>query len=176
MIALACYRRHPGRVASLLLADTYRGGGTLPEPERSQRLARRLEVTESLSPAQLARERAPALFTAGADAALLAEARSIMAEIHPVGYRQAAIALANADETATLPRIAVPTLVLCGDQDGVLPLPESETLAREIPCGAARRHPERRPRQQPGTAGRLQRRRAVLPRGPAGRGERTRLK
>ena len=64
---------------------------------------------------------------------LLAEAQSIMAEIHPTGYRQAAIALANADETAVLPRIAVPTLVLCGDQDGVLPLPESETLAREIP-------------------------------------------
>ena len=39
----------------------------------------------------------------------------------------------NADETATLARIAVPTLVLCGEQDGVLPLPESETLAREIP-------------------------------------------
>jgi pimeloyl-ACP methyl ester carboxylesterase len=133
VIALACYRRHPGRVTSLLLADTYRGGGTLPEPERSRRLARRLEVTESLSPAQLARERTPALFTAGADPALLSEAQSIMAEIHPAGYRQAAIALANADETALLPRIAVPTLVLCGDQDGVLPLPESETLAREIP-------------------------------------------
>jgi pimeloyl-ACP methyl ester carboxylesterase len=133
VIALACYRRHPGRVASLLLADTYRGGGTLPEPERSQRLARRLEATAALSPAEIARERAPALFTVGADAALLADARSIMAEIHPAGYRQAAIALANADESALLARIAVPTLVLCGDQDGVLPLPESETLAREIP-------------------------------------------
>jgi pimeloyl-ACP methyl ester carboxylesterase len=133
VIALAAYRRHPARIETLLLADTYRGGGTLPEPERSSRLARRLEATERLTPAQLARERTPALFTADADAATLAETESILAEIHPAGYRQAAIALAHADESAVLSRIAVPTLVLCGDQDGVLSLPESETLAREIP-------------------------------------------
>ncbi|SRR5579884_935030 len=133
VIALAAYRRHPARVETLLLADTYRGGGTLPEPERSARLARRLAVTEGLTPAELARQRTPALFTAGVDAATRAEAEAIMAAIHPAGYRQAAIALAHADESAVLPRIAVPTLVLSGDQDGVLPLPESETLARAIP-------------------------------------------
>ena len=133
VIALAAYRRHPARVETLLLADTYRGGGTLPPDERDRRLAARLAVTDGLSPVQLARERAPALFAPGADPSLIAEAESIMAEVHPAGYRQAAIALAHADETDTLPRIAVPTLVLCGEQDGVLPLPESEHLARAIP-------------------------------------------
>src|SRR5919202_679034 len=102
VIALAAYRRHPDRIETLLLADTYRGGGTLPEPERSNRLARRLESTERLTPAQLARERTPALFTPAVAAATRAEAESIMAEIHPAGYRQAAIALAHADESAVL--------------------------------------------------------------------------
>ena len=128
VLALEFYRRHPGRVLSLVLADTYCGGGTLPEPERSARLARRLAAAEAPTLVALARARAPELFSAQADPALVRETEAIMAEIPPVGYRQRATALAHADLRAVLPRVAVPTLVLWGDRDTVLPLAESEAL------------------------------------------------
>jgi pimeloyl-ACP methyl ester carboxylesterase len=128
VLALEFYRLYPDRVSTLVLADTYCGGGTLPEPERSARLARRLAAAEAPTLAALARARAPELFSAQADAALVQEAEAIMAAIPPAGYRQRATALAHTDLRAVLPRVAVPTLVLWGDQDTVLPLAESEVL------------------------------------------------
>ncbi|HLH23695.1 MAG TPA: alpha/beta fold hydrolase [Chloroflexota bacterium] len=128
VLALEFYGRHPARVRSLVLADTYRGGGTMPEPERSARLARRLAASEGRDLADMARERAPQLFSPHADPALVREAAATMAAIPPAGYRQRAIALAHADTSAVLPHVAVPTLVIWGDQDSVLPCADSEAL------------------------------------------------
>ena len=55
-----------------------------------------------------------------------------MAGIPPGGYRQRAVALAHADESAVLPRVAVPTLVIWGDADSVLPRTDSEALQQGI--------------------------------------------
>ena len=41
---------------------------------------------------------------------MIAEAESIMSEVHPDGYRFAAKAFAETDERDLLPRIAVPAL------------------------------------------------------------------
>lgn len=56
----------------------------------------------------------------------------MLAQIHPVGYRSAAIAIARADVRDVLPRIAVPTLVLCGELDRVVPPTVGTRLAGEI--------------------------------------------
>jgi pimeloyl-ACP methyl ester carboxylesterase len=133
VLALEFYRRAPERVQSLVLADSYCGGGTLPEPERSQRLARRLAAAEAPSLAALARARAPELFSAVAPRELVADAEAIMAAIPPAGYRQRAIALAHADVSAVLPTVRVPALVVWGDQDTVLPREESDKLQQGIP-------------------------------------------
>ena len=45
-----------------------------------------------------------------------------MAEVRPAGYRAAAIALGATDLTQQLQTIRVPTLVIHGDQDAVVPL------------------------------------------------------
>ncbi|HEY7066178.1 MAG TPA: alpha/beta fold hydrolase [Chloroflexota bacterium] len=132
VLALEFYGRHPGRVRSLVLADTYRGGGTMPEPERSKRLARRLAAAEAPTLAAMARERAPQLFSAGADPALVRDAERTMATIPPAAYRQRATALAHADTSAVLARVAVPTLVVWGDLDTVLPRADSELLRDQI--------------------------------------------
>ena len=58
VLALALYARQPDWVRTLVLADTYRGGGTMPEPERSERLARRLAASDGGNLAAMARERA----------------------------------------------------------------------------------------------------------------------
>ena len=80
----------------------------------------------------MARERAPQLFSPHVAPALLREAEATMAAIPPGGYRQRAVALAHADESAVLPRVAVPTLVIWGDADSVLPRTDSETLQQGI--------------------------------------------
>jgi pimeloyl-ACP methyl ester carboxylesterase len=132
VLALEFYGRHAQRVRTLVLADTYRGGGTMPEPERSERLARRLAASEGGDLAAMAQERAPQLFSPHAEPALLQEAAATMAAIPPRGYRQRAIALAHADTSAVLPRIKVPTLVVWGDADTVLPQSDSLALQEGI--------------------------------------------
>ena len=69
----------------------------------------------------MAHERAPQLFSPQAAPTLLREAQVTMAAIPPGASRQRAIALAHANGRALLPRLAVPTLVIWGDADTVLP-------------------------------------------------------
>jgi len=56
----------------------------------------------------------------------------MLAQIHPAGYRSAAIAISRADVRDVLPRIAVPTLVLCGELDRVVPPSVGTRLVGEI--------------------------------------------
>jgi 3-oxoadipate enol-lactonase len=123
-------------VLSLILADTNAGGGGLPEPERSERVRRRIEAIDRLTPRQLAHARAPQLVRPDAPTALVAEVEDIMAEVRPAGYRAAALALGATDLRSLLARIAVPTLVVHGSDDGVVPVAIGRELADAIP-GAA---------------------------------------
>jgi pimeloyl-ACP methyl ester carboxylesterase len=83
-------------------------------------------------PAGLARQRTPVLLSPDAPPHVIAEAESIMAEIHPEGYRMAAQALAQTDERDLLPRIDVPTLILWGECDTVASREDVEVLANNI--------------------------------------------
>ncbi len=82
------------------------------------------------------------------------ERRAVLLEIDPIGFRAACMALIDADLVADLPRLAVPTLVICGELDQATP-PELNRLiaakvagARytELPrCGHCPRSSTRRP-------------------------------
>jgi 3-oxoadipate enol-lactonase len=127
VIAQLVYHRHPTRVTSLILVDTT-AGGTSPE-----RLQQRLDGIDRLGARKLAEQRAPQLVTAAATRALVVELTEIMAEVRPAGYRYAAIALAETDLQKLLPRIAVPTLVIHGENDTVVPLETGRWLAELVP-------------------------------------------
>ncbi len=133
VIAQEFYRLYPDRVLALVLADTNSGGGSRPEPERRARLEARLRALDTLTPAQLAAERAPALLSPGAAEELKLEVISMVAQIHPAGYRQAALALDAADTRAVLPQIKVPSLVLWGEHDNITPRAEAENIYQAIP-------------------------------------------
>ncbi len=124
---------YPARLSALVLADTNTGGGARPPDERKARLDARLKAIETLTPREIARQRAPALLSPQAPPALLAEVEDMIARLHPVGYRQAAIALDGADTRPVLAQIAVPTLVLWGEHDSITPRPEAQTLYEGIP-------------------------------------------
>jgi pimeloyl-ACP methyl ester carboxylesterase len=132
VIAQVVYHRHPLRVRSLILADTNTGGGGLPEPERSARVQGRLEALERLGPRGMAEARAPVLLRSDAPADLRAEVTEIMAEVRPAGYRAAAIALGQTDVSSLLSRINVPTLVIHGAQDRVVPVETGRMLTNSI--------------------------------------------
>ena len=130
VIAQEFYRHYPQRVRSLILADTNAGQGALDEEERQRRLDQRL--AGAAEPSGLARQRTPALLAPDASPEVVAEAESIMAEIHPEGYRMAAQALAQTDERDLLPRIEVPTLIVWGECDTVATRADVEVLASNI--------------------------------------------
>jgi 3-oxoadipate enol-lactonase len=125
VIAQLLYHRHPERTASLILCDT--------TAERSQRVQQRIEAIDTLTPRQLAEQRAPQLVRPDAPPELIAELTDIMAEVRPAGYRNAALALGETDLTELLGQISVPTLVVHGEDDGVVPLSVGKALARAIP-------------------------------------------
>jgi pimeloyl-ACP methyl ester carboxylesterase len=134
VVAQLVYHRHRTRVQSLILADTNTGGGGLPEPERSNRVRQRLDALEQLGSRGMASVRAPALLRPDAPPDLLLEVIEIMAEVRPGGYRAAAIALGETDLTPLLGEIGVPTLVIHGEQDAIVPPETGRILADSIPA------------------------------------------
>lgn len=136
VLAQEFYRRHPDRVLALVLSDTNTGGGARPPAERQARLEGRLKALAELSLEEMARQRAPNLLSSEPAPGLVAEVEAMMRELHPAGYRSMVLAQDAADTREVLPTIAVPTLVMWGEQDRVTPRPEAEFLRENIP-GAA---------------------------------------
>jgi pimeloyl-ACP methyl ester carboxylesterase len=71
----------------------------------------------SRSPQEVARRWVPEFFTSAASDQLLTEMSAVVADFHPVGFRQMAKSLADEDTTGLLPKIEVPTLLIWGDDD-----------------------------------------------------------
>src|SRR5262249_21052483 len=118
---------------SLILASAYAGwAGSLP-PEaveaRKQRVLRALD----LPPEQWAREWSPSMLSAAAPAALTDEVVAALAAFHPAGQRVIIRAFGDQDLRDVLPHIAVPTLLLYGDQDVRSPVSVGEDLHAQIP-------------------------------------------
>jgi pimeloyl-ACP methyl ester carboxylesterase len=135
-LALELYRRHPDRPASLILASAYAGwAGSLLPDEVADRL------TGILAAADLPREEIlqgwSRLLTSAASPALVDELWAIWADnagtVHPAGYRAIAHSMAEADLRDVLPRIDVPTLLLCGELDERSPMRVAAVLHAAIP-------------------------------------------
>ena len=132
-IALELYRRHPGLPRSLVLASAYAGwAGSLPDGVASQRLAQALRLAD-LPSARLVDELMPTLFTEAAPRELVADFAAGLAEFHPAGLRATSRAFATADLRDILPGIAVPTLLLYGDEDVRAPMDVALALHATIP-------------------------------------------
>jgi pimeloyl-ACP methyl ester carboxylesterase len=124
---------HEDRVRSLVLADTYAGWtGSLG----AEAAARRLEasiVDAELPPAAFAERLIGSMFGPTPSAEALSAMRVILGDRHPQAFREMATALARADTRDLLPRIAVPTLLVWGDQDGRSPIAVGRAFEAAIP-------------------------------------------
>jgi 3-oxoadipate enol-lactonase len=122
---------HPELVLSLTLADSSRGSGRSPDAGR--RMRERLTRLSALGPEAFARERGPTLLSPRADEAVREAVIASMSRVRMPGYGYAAAAMAETDHTDILKSIAVPTLVLVGEDDQVTGVEEARALAAGIP-------------------------------------------
>ncbi|GAA4029584.1 alpha/beta hydrolase [Sphingomonas rosea] len=128
VIAIAMHALAPGRIASLVLADTF-----AVHPEGRAIYDRSLAGAASLGMSGLAETRAGALLAEPADPAIRAGVIETMSRIDPAAYGIAAEAVWLADQRAEARAIAVPTLILYGSEDRITPPALSEELKTLIP-------------------------------------------
>lgn len=133
-IALAFARLVPERLRALLLLSTRAGSDSAEgKTNRDKTIAAVKEqgaaaVTESMFPKLLA----PETYATKPQAA--AELQEIMRAASPEGIIAALEAMRDRpDSTSWLGRIGVPTLIVHGKQDSVIPYREAETMAKAIP-------------------------------------------
>jgi pimeloyl-ACP methyl ester carboxylesterase len=131
-VSFAFLRQYPEMVRGLILVGTKSGNDT-PEAAAGRRAtaekvqAKGIEVViEAMAPKMLAAD--------NHDRAMAEEVRGFMTPSKPAGVIGALLGMAERpDATAELARISVPTLVVSGADDTLIPPTESEKLAQVIP-------------------------------------------
>jgi 3-oxoadipate enol-lactonase len=131
--ALALVRRYADRLKGLVLADTRAGADSV---EARAARAAQADTVRKRGSAAIADAVLPKLLgetTHQQRPELVARLRETIAANPPRGIADALAGLAaRADSAPTLREIRVPTLVVCGAEDAITPLAESEALVRGI--------------------------------------------
>ncbi len=131
-LALELAVRHPAIPRSLVPADGYAGwSGSFPLEVVAERLSQSLSDLQ-MPPEQVVAKWIPGFISTSAPPWVIAEAEAIIADFDPDGMRVMIHALAEADLRDALPRIAVPTLLIWGEEDARSPLSVAEDLHSRI--------------------------------------------
>ncbi|TCO45491.1 pimeloyl-ACP methyl ester carboxylesterase [Kribbella antiqua] len=133
-LAIAVWQRHPELVRSLVLAGAYAGWkGSLP-PDEVEARVRRIRAEAERPPAEWMDGYLPSFFAGPVPAEATQLIRTMMAESRPAGSLMMLTAFAEADLSAVLPTIDVPTLLLWGECDQRAPVGTvAATLWARIP-------------------------------------------
>jgi pimeloyl-ACP methyl ester carboxylesterase len=131
-VAQELYRHHPELVATLLLVDTYAGWkGSLPEEEvrvRVEGVRQMLATVDYLFDPTF-----PGLFAGGPPAEFAPLMEAMAADVRPDSMRTALLVMAETDQRDLLPHIAVPTLLIWGEQDERSPLSVARQFEDALP-------------------------------------------
>lgn len=132
--AFAFVRRHPQRLAGLVLQDTRAGADTAEAKASRSTLAAKVLAEGASAAAEAFLPKLVGETTHRERPALVAGLRERILATPPLGIANALHGLgARADSRETLPTIAVPTLVLVGSEDVLTPASEAATMAAAIP-------------------------------------------
>ncbi len=131
LAALALARSHPELVKSMVLSDATLGRATLPSDEREAWLRHREGLARELATRSVGR--AAEIAARNAPAAVIEEIATHMRRARPTGYMTVARAIAQTDARPWLRHIAIPALVVCGEDDRVTGMSVSQALLDELP-------------------------------------------
>lgn len=133
-LCFAIWRRHPSRVLGFVLADTRAGADTL-EGQDKRVAMQALVLTDGVG--KIADAMMPGMIgkTTRASRPRALEFVDAMLRRASVGAVHDALDALRTrpDSSATLGSITVPTLVVCGDEDVLTPVKESEAMQAAIP-------------------------------------------
>jgi 3-oxoadipate enol-lactonase len=133
-VAFAFFRRHRERIARLVLCDTKAAADS---PEKKAERDRLADEVLRHGTGKLVREMPCALLaerTLAERPSVVAAVRELIAEASPAAVAAALRGMAmRPDSTDILPKIDVPTLVICGEEDTISPPAEMQAMAEAIP-------------------------------------------
>lgn len=131
-VALAFARRHPERLAGLLLADTKASADTEPARANRERIAAAVLARDSVR--LLAEEKLESTLLGPAAAPeLVARVRELIAEATPAGVAWAQRAMAARGESFdVLAGLRVPAAVLVGAEDALTPPADAQAMAQAL--------------------------------------------
>src|ERR1051326_1958706 len=131
-VALAFALAHPGRIGKLLLCDAAPG---FPDAGKQAFRIMAASIAEGGmgAIAEIAAKRVFHTVHLGKSPEAVEERRAVLLKIDPVAFRAACMALIDADLVADLPRLEVPTLVVCGELDQATPPELNRLIAAKIP-------------------------------------------
>ena len=132
-VALAFAKAFAGDLQGLVLVGT-RAGADSPQAAVARRET--AEQVRLLGPSAMAEGMAAKMLSPeNHDAAMAAEVRALMAPSSQEGLIGALLGMADRpDANAWIGEIAVPTLVIAGADDAIIPPGESEAMARALPA------------------------------------------
>ncbi|MBB6227922.1 pimeloyl-ACP methyl ester carboxylesterase [Polymorphobacter multimanifer] len=132
-IALDCWRRYPGLVASLTLADTSAGAAPPPDKVAAFMALRRKPLEEGRTMAEIA----PGIVDSIAGPGISAEVRAALLASHsaldPVTYLATLEAVTAFSDFPPLAGISVPVLVMAGEHDPIATPAFASGMAAAIP-------------------------------------------
>jgi pimeloyl-ACP methyl ester carboxylesterase len=131
LMAASATRMSPHRVARLVLLSPARGYGSAPEAERDKKLADRLTTLHTLGPQGMAQKRGAAMLSPHASATQIAFIQTVMGQLQPAGYTQAAQMLSRGDLAADIAHLACPISVGSGRADTVTPMAACQAVAEQ---------------------------------------------
>jgi pimeloyl-ACP methyl ester carboxylesterase len=134
-VALSMALRRPDRVRALILMNTRAGADSPEAAANRERQAAELESAGTPDPvvdAMIPKLFAPASFDRHPDLVERIERHARKLDYRGLANTLRGLAI-RPDRTGDLGKIAVPTLVLAGAEDQIIPMSEAEALARGIP-------------------------------------------
>ncbi|MBT6289065.1 MAG: alpha/beta fold hydrolase [Rhodospirillaceae bacterium] len=134
MVAQEAAAAHPGRFISLILSATSPAFGRPDGDFQKQFVASRMKpLDDGRSMTSLAEIMVPEMIGRDPNADGVALALKSMAAVSTETYRAAMQCLVTFDRRGNLPNIAMPTLLIAGENDTNAPAPMMEKMASKIP-------------------------------------------
>jgi pimeloyl-ACP methyl ester carboxylesterase len=131
--ALAFARRHPARLKGLVLQDTKASADSDEARRQRAMVADKVRKEGAVAAATAFLPKLLGETAQRDEPALVERIREAILRTSPQGIVDALAGLAaRADSTPSLREIRVPTLVVCGDEDTITPVSDSEVLHRGI--------------------------------------------